>query len=59
MNVIPIAMLIMLTQSVATSLWRTRIRTHRGEEHEAGEGDDPGVHDVDNVTTIELEEQPA
>ena len=43
----------------ATGLRRTRVRTHRGEEHEAGEGDDPEVHGVDNVTTIELEEQPA
>ena len=30
--------------------------TYRPEVHEAGEGDDPEVHGVDNVTTIELGE---
>ena len=30
--------------------------THRAEVHEAGEGDNPWVHGVDNVATIELEE---
>jgi hypothetical protein len=30
------------------------IRTHRGKVHEAGEGDDPEVHGVDYVATIEL-----
>ena len=32
------------------------MRTYRPEVHEAGEGDDPEVHGVDNVTTIELGE---
>ena len=31
------------------------MRTQRAEEREAGEGDDPEIHRVDNVTTIELE----
>ena len=55
MNVIPIAVLTTLARNVATSSWRTRVRTHRGEVHEAGEGNDPVFHGIDNVTTIELE----
>ena len=32
------------------------MRTYRPEVHEAGEGDDPEIHGVDDVTTIELGE---
>ena len=32
------------------------MRTQRANEHEAREGDDPEVHGVDYVATIELEE---
>lgn len=56
MNMIPIATLTTSAQNDATGLRRTRVRTHRGEVHEAGEGDNPVVHGVDNITTIELEE---
>ena len=34
------------------------MRTQRAKEHEAGEGNDPEVLGVDNVATIELEEEP-
>ena len=33
------------------------MRTYRAEVHEAGEGDDPEVHGVDNVAPIELGEE--
>ena len=51
---IPVATLIMLAQS--SLLGRTLTRTHRGKVHETREGDDPGIHEVNHVTTIELEE---
>ena len=54
MSMIPIARLTMLAQSAAAGLLRTQIRTHGGKVHEAGEGDDPEVHGVDHVTSIEL-----
>ena len=58
MNVIPIAALTMMLAQSVTGLWRNQIlRTHRGEIDETGKDDDPDVHGVDNVTTIELEEQ--
>ena len=47
---------VMLAQS-AVGLWENQIRTDRGEIHEAGERDDPNVCGIDDVTTIELEEQ--
>ena len=34
---------------------RNQMRTDGGKEYEAWEGDDPNVHSVNNVTTIELE----
>ena len=34
----------------------TQLRTHRAEVHEAGDGNNPGVHEVDDIATIELEE---
>ena len=55
-NQIPIAMLSTLVLSTNAGLWRTQIRTHRSEEHKAGESDDPEVHGVDSIATIELEE---
>ena len=33
------------------------MRTKRGKVHEAGEGDGPEVHGVDNIATIELDER--
>ena len=33
------------------------MRTERGKVHEAGEGDGPEVHGVDNIATIELDER--
>ena len=36
-----------LTKIVTTGLRRTQIRVHRAEVHEAGEGDGPGVNDID------------
>ena len=35
------------------------MRTYIAEVHNAGEGDDPEIHGVDNITTIELGEGPA
>ena len=40
-------------------LRRARARTHGGKVHEEGEGDDPELHGVEYVATIELEEEPA
>ena len=34
----------------------SKIRTHRAEVHEAGEGDNPDVRGVDYVATIKLED---
>jgi len=51
----PIAMSTTLATGAAASLYRTQERTQRGEEHEAGEDDDPEVHGVDNVATIKLD----
>ena len=48
----------MLTLGVVVGLWRAQMRTQRAEVHEAGEGDSPDVPGVDNVATIELEEEP-
>ena len=50
-----IAILSTLVLTIATSSWRTRVRTYRAEVHEAGEGDDPEVLGVDEVTTMELQ----
>ena len=50
----PVATLSTLALSVTVSFGRTQLRTHRAEVQEAGEGNDPGVHGVENVTTIEL-----
>ena len=49
-------MLMTLTVSVAAGLYETQIRTHSGEVYEAGEGNNPAVHCMDYVATIELEE---
>ena len=54
MNVIPIPVSMLLASGVAAGLWIARIRTHGTEVHEAGEGNDPWVYEVDNVATIEL-----
>ena len=35
------------------------MRTKRAEEYEAGQGDDPEVHGVDSVATIELGDELA
>ena len=58
MNTIPIATFMILAESTAAGLQRTRTRTHRAEVHEEGEGDDPTVHGIDDVTAIQLEEEP-
>ena len=43
---------------VAIDLQKTRrIRTQRGEKHEARKGDDPVIHGINDVTTVELEEE--
>ena len=55
----PSATLTTLAQSIAISSWRARMRTHRSEVHEAGEGDDPEVLGVDYIATIELGKDPA
>ena len=47
-------MLLVLTLSVAASPSRTQMRTYGAKEHEAGEGNGPGVLRVDHVATIEL-----
>ena len=53
---IPITILTTLVLSVVTDPWRIQTRTNRAKVYEAGEGDDPVVLGVDNITTIELEE---
>ena len=45
-----------LVLSVASGIWRTQIRTERAEEHEGGEGDDPGVGSANCMIMVELEE---
>jgi len=59
MNVmVPIAILGTLTQGIATGSQISRMRTDRGNVHEAGEGNYPELHGVDHVATIELGEEP-
>jgi len=53
----PVAISIPSAPSAAAGQRRTHTRTHRAEKHEAGEGDDPEVHGIDHVTTVELEER--
>ena len=48
----------MLTLGAVVGSWRAQMRTQRTEVHEAGKGDSPEVLGVDNVKTIELEEEP-
>jgi hypothetical protein len=55
MSTIPIAVSVTSAESIAVGLWRARARTKRGEPHQAWEGDDPVVHGIDDVATIELE----
>ena len=35
-----------------------RVRTQRGEIHREGQGNGPGVHRIDNVAAMELEQRP-
>ena len=56
MSEIPVATLSTLAPSVAACSWRTQIRTYRAEVHEAGKGDDPETHRVDNVAAVKLGE---
>ena len=51
----PIATSKMLVQSADASLWRTQTRTHRAKVHDGGDDDDPKVHRIGYVATIELE----
>ena len=55
---IPIAASVTLAERVIVSLRRTRARTHRREVHKAWECNDPIVHGIYDVTTVQLEEQP-
>ena len=48
------AVLVALAQ---VGLRRFRVRTDRNEVHQAGEGDDPELHGVNYVATIELRER--
>jgi hypothetical protein len=57
MSMIPIAILKTLSAQRVAGVWKNQIRTHRAEIHKAGEGDDPAVHCINNIATIELEEQ--
>jgi len=41
----------------STGSWRTHIRTHSSKVHKAGDGDDPEVHGVNHVATVELGEK--
>ena len=56
---IPMAISETLARSVAADSPRAQIRTERCKVHEAGEGDDPEIHGVDHIATIELEEELA
>ena len=51
----PVAISTTLAQSTAARLGRTRIHTHGGKVHEAGERGDPEVLAVDDVTTVKLD----
>ena len=39
-----------------TTLWGTQLRTQGGDVHGTGDDDDPEIHGVDYVATVELEE---
>ena len=53
MKTTPIAMLMRLAQRIVCSR-RGQAHTHRTEIDDAGDGDDPDVHGIDDVTTVEL-----
>ena len=57
--IMPAAIFVTSTQSIAAGSRRTRTRTNRGKVHETGEGDDPEVRGVDCVATIELVTEPS
>ena len=48
-----------LAENVAVGSRRARTRTQIGDIHQAWESDDPVVHGVNDVTTVELEAQRA
>ena len=56
MSMVPTTILSTLALSATACSGRTRVPTYRAEVHKAGEGNDPEIHRVDNVTTIELGE---
>jgi len=53
MSMIPVAVSTTSLAQSAADVWKNRARTQGTEIH-----NDPGVHGMDNVAAIELEEQP-
>ena len=53
-NTTPITVSVTLARCTVSGLQGTRIRTQRSNIHHAGEDDDPAVHGIQNVATIEL-----
>ena len=52
----PVTILMTLAPGEVTAFQRTQVHTKGAEVHEAGENDNPGVHGIDYVATIELGE---
>lgn len=55
----PVAVPATLEETVTIGSLRIRVRTQRGEIHQAGKGNSPVIRSIDNVATIELEQLPA
>ena len=56
---IPIAISTTSAGGLTVSQRGTRARTHRGKVHHRRKCDDPTVHGINDVATIELNERPA
>ena len=54
---IPVAILVRLVRSLPANLWRSQVLAHSAEVQKAGECDSPEVSRVNDVATIELEEE--
>ena len=58
MSNIPIAVPVMLAETVATGLHESGVRTQRSKIHKDGDCNGPIIHGIDDVAAIELERPP-
>lgn len=58
MKMIPVAVSMTLIESVGVAPRRAGARTQRSKVHQTWENNDPVVHGIDHVATVELDSQP-